>query len=295
MNNDELPSDFDPKTYLEINDDVRIANVDPVVHYLRFGRYENRVYRHIAGIPSALDQILHANPMTKRSSISSHENIWNWIAQFSEIPNLKVLEIGSRSVQSDSLWRSVIPNCDYTGIDILPGKNVDIIGDAHELSELFEHNTFDLIICFAVFEHLAMPWIVAEEISKVLAPSGHVVIETHFSFSEHELPWHFFQFNSNALETMFCPELGFSVVDSGLDTPMIARFAEEAAPYLQGRLIRDLYCHSSLIARKNSESSMNKNDGGFDWRGILKRLNTESMYPIESDLLLREDKTRTVS
>jgi hypothetical protein len=40
-----LPPDFDPELYLEANPDVRAAGVDPVAHYLKFGRREGRKLR----------------------------------------------------------------------------------------------------------------------------------------------------------------------------------------------------------------------------------------------------------
>jgi len=131
-----------------------------------------------------------------------------------------------------------------------------------------------------------MPWVVAEEISKVLKVGGHAVIETHFSFSEHEQPWHYFQFNSHALEILFCKELGFDVIDSGLDTPIVARFAHDAPDYLRGQSVVDLYCHSSIIVKKVRSSL----GDAFSWRHIASRITSESSYPIESDLLYRQKK-----
>lgn len=146
--------------------------------------------------------------------------------QFNQ-PGIKVLEIGSRSVVSDTLWKNFIPQVDYTGVDILDGENVTYVCDAHKLPEQFT-DCFDLVISFAVFEHLAMPWLVAEQISKVLKPGGYFAIETHFSFSEHEVPWHFFQYNSRGLASLFNRDLGFKVIDRGLDTPIVGRFANAA-------------------------------------------------------------------
>ena len=138
------------------------------------------------------------------------------------------------------------------------------------------------MISFAVFEHLAMPWIVAEEISKILKVGGYVAIETHFSFSEHELPWHFFQFNSNALECMFNESLGFDVIDSGLDTPIIGRFANSAPPYLRGNAIQDLYCHSTIIAQKNKS----RNSKNFSWENALPCVLKNTMYPKNTEFRL---------
>ena len=41
----DLPSDFDPKIYLLLHEDVKEAGIDPVRHYLDFGINENRPYQ----------------------------------------------------------------------------------------------------------------------------------------------------------------------------------------------------------------------------------------------------------
>lgn len=41
----QLPSDFDAKTYLELNPDVAASGVDAALHYVRHGRNEGRAYR----------------------------------------------------------------------------------------------------------------------------------------------------------------------------------------------------------------------------------------------------------
>ena len=289
-----VPSDFNGEEYLELHSDVRAEGMDPRRHYARFGASEGRAYKVeeralsdaelIMGRPSMLDASFHQNPETKRPVFSGHMKIWEWVRENASAPGFRVLEIGSRSVISDALWRNVIPDCAYTGFDVRDGRNVDVIGDAHRLSEYFEPGSFDLVMSFAVLEHVAMPWIVAEEISKVLDVGGLVCLETTFSFSEHELPWHFFQFNNRALETLFCPELGFELIDSGLDSPIVGRFSYQAAEYLRGTPVIDLYCHSSLIARKVSPGAVSPSGAAFDWRQVASRIARESMYPAGSGM-----------
>ncbi|MGF6410355.1 hypothetical protein OKW37_002025 [Paraburkholderia sp. MM5482-R2] len=41
----QLPDGFDPKLYLEANPDVGAAGVDPVDHFVDFGRAEGRPLR----------------------------------------------------------------------------------------------------------------------------------------------------------------------------------------------------------------------------------------------------------
>lgn len=41
---DKVPQDFDPEGYLELNPDVAASGMDPVTHYLKHGKFENRMY-----------------------------------------------------------------------------------------------------------------------------------------------------------------------------------------------------------------------------------------------------------
>lgn len=287
MVNQEIPDDFDPVAYLEYNPDLIDAGVDPFRHFQDFGWRENRIYKYLAGKCSIEDQLLHSNPETQHPKFIDHEHIWMWLSENFNREGLKVLEIGSRAVSSDSLWSRALPKVDYVGFDVQPGKNVDVVGDVHFLSEYFSENSFDLVISFAVFEHIALPWIAAEEITKVLKIGGFVALETHFSFSEHELPWHFFQFNSRALEVLFSNQFGYETIDLGMSTPIIGRFSNYSAPYLRGKLVTDLYCHSSFAGKKVRNPFIEK-DASAHWRDVASSISKSTSYPMDSDLSPKE-------
>jgi hypothetical protein len=95
-----------------------------------------------------------------------------------------------------------------------------------------------------------MPWVVAQEIAKVLKVGGHVFVETHFSHSSHERPWHFFQFSDMALRALFSPPLGFECLEAGMSNPIVGRFSRFADGYLRLRPVTRLYCHSEFLGRK---------------------------------------------
>ena len=42
---EELPADFDPQRYLQLYPDLRMANVNPTQHFIKFGRKEGRRYK----------------------------------------------------------------------------------------------------------------------------------------------------------------------------------------------------------------------------------------------------------
>jgi len=61
----------------------------------------------------------------------------------------KVLEIGSLNV--NGTVRDFFKGCDYTGVDIVEGKDVDVVSLCHELE--YEDGSFDTIISAECFEH----------------------------------------------------------------------------------------------------------------------------------------------
>lgn len=178
----------------------------------------------------------------------------NWISYLSNLFNkegMEILEIGSRNVTGNS-FRKYFSKAHYIGFDYYAGENVDVVGDAHELSTYFERK-FDLIFSSAVFEHLAMPWKVSTEIIKLLKTGGYVFIETHYSFSSHERPWHFFQFSENALDVLFPEKFGMQCVKKSVDNLIEGKFSEYASDYLVGRKIGGMYCHSEYLGQKVKE------------------------------------------
>lgn len=70
----------------------------------------------------------------------SHDN---WIEFLSEKFNkkgMRVLEVGSRIV-TGACNRSKFDKAEYVGFDYYSGPNVDVVGDAHKLSEYFNENS----------------------------------------------------------------------------------------------------------------------------------------------------------
>ena len=209
------------------------------------------------------------------SKIVSHQKWQNHLYEIGNRSGMRILEIGSREVCGESNARTKFSNAEYIGFDFYPGKNVDVVGDVHKLSSYFgEGESFDVIYSSACFEHFAMPWIVATEIAKVLKVGGIVFVETHFSYSSHERPWHFFQFSDMALRTLFSRALGFECIEAGLSNPIVGRFSSLADDYLKNKVVTGLYCHSEYLGRKVEDVR------NFNWNSInLNDVVESTKYP----------------
>lgn len=231
-------------------------------------------YRYMQIPSSLLDHKFLAKDVPTPSNVS-HANWRPYLYELANKQGMRILEVGSREVTGKSIDRDMFDKATYIGFDYYAGDNVDVVGDVHQLSSYFnEDEKFDLIYSSACFEHFAMPWIVAEEISKLLKVNGYIFVETHFSFSSHERPWHFFQFSDMALKVLFNKNLGFECLDTGMSNPIIGRFSKFADSYLRYRPISGLYCHVEFLGQKFKEV----ND--FDWRTLdLDDAVDQSKYP----------------
>jgi SAM-dependent methyltransferase len=80
-------------------------------------------------------------------------------------------------------------------------RHTDVVADAHELP--FGDATFDAVVTFNTFEHLADPDLAAAEIRRVLKPGGRVVVHTAFLQPLHEPPHHFYNTTEYGLRRWF--------------------------------------------------------------------------------------------
>jgi SAM-dependent methyltransferase len=233
------------------------------------------VYRMYMRLFGSLFDKLYFDPNVPMSELVSHSNWFEHLIKIGNHKGIKILEIGSREVTGKSDARKRFSNAQYVGFDYYPGPNVDVVGDAHKLSQYFDNQEFDIIYSCAVFEHFAMPWVVATEIAKVLKVGGIILIETHFSFGSHERPWHFFQFSDMALKTLFSSALGFECIEAGASNPIVGRFSSFADDYLKFRPVTGLYCHSEYLGRKRKEVI------NFDWNKLnLEEIVGKEKYPL---------------
>jgi SAM-dependent methyltransferase len=235
-------------------------------------------YRTLLRLGSFADS-KYLDPSVPISKTASHSSYLQHLTNLGNRKGMRILEIGSREVTGESDARRRFSNAEYVGFDFYPGPNVDVVGDAHRLSEYFGDQKFDIIYSSAVFEHFAMPWVVAIEIGKILKIGGIIFVETHFSYGSHERPWHFFQFSDMALRVLFNPALGFECIEAGASNPIIGRFSALADDYLKFTPVKGLYCHSGFLGRKT------KDVGDFDWKNVpLNELVGGTKYPAPSSI-----------
>lgn len=89
----------------------------------------------------------------------------------------------------------------YTGLDIVEGPNVDIVGKAWELP--LPDNSVDVIISTQVLEHTEQFEKTVSEMQRVLKPGGRIFISAPFAFQEHGMPYDYWRFTQSGLRSVF--------------------------------------------------------------------------------------------
>jgi radical SAM superfamily enzyme YgiQ (UPF0313 family)/SAM-dependent methyltransferase len=135
----------------------------------------------------------------------------------------RVLELGTkRSIPDRSTRHDYwVPNArEYLGSDIESGPDVEVVADAHRLSEVVGEKQFDIIISCSTFEHLKYPHLAAHQLMKALKIGGVLYIQTHQSFPLHAYPYDYFRFSREALAGLFGTKIGFRVIATGYSIPL---------------------------------------------------------------------------
>ena len=148
-----------------------------------------------------------------------YEIIEDFVARVNGAPKPRVLELGSRNVTGVRHRTHLADHVELLGVDVQAGPDVDVVADAHALASQFEPESFDAVYAISVFEHLAMPWKVILEISRVLKPGGLLLIATHPAWPPHELPWDFWRFSPEAMRVLLNEKTGFELLRCGEGEP----------------------------------------------------------------------------
>lgn len=167
-----------------------------------------------------------------------------------------VAEIGARQVSPGASLQAsrFAPECTFIGIDAHAAHGVDIVADAHFLSDALAPGSIDGVFSLAVLEHVAAPWLAAAEINRVLKMGGltyHVVPQ---SWPVHEMPNDFWRMTDEALRILFGPATGFEVVHASMQSPvqMIPEPSLRTGAFLQFPLCPGM-AGSFVVARKVAE------------------------------------------
>lgn len=109
------------------------------------------------------------------------------LARYQQPGPANVLDVGSLDV--NGTYRPLVESRSwrYTGLDLVPGPNVDLVASdpyAYPIAD----GRFDLVISGSTMEHVEAIWRWVPELVRVLRPGGMLAVVTHWQFPEHRYP-----------------------------------------------------------------------------------------------------------
>lgn len=124
-----------------------------------------------------------------------------------EIKNKRIIEFGSRT-DGDSI-RNVFEKwgCKkYIGIDYVAGKNVDVVCNAENILDTFQKNSFDIVLCFEMMEHIADWRKAISNIKNICKEKGIIFITTRsrgFPYHHAKNETDFWRYEKSDMEDIF--------------------------------------------------------------------------------------------
>ena len=132
-----------------------------------------------------------------------------------------VLEVGSRDYGSTQPLRRLFPGEEYLGVDLAPGPGVDRVLDlTHPFPELERDlggRLFGTIFCLSVLEHCEQPFLMADNLSRLLMPGGAIYVSVPFAWKFHGYPSDYWRFTHEGVKKLF-PALRFDRLGGCLTT-----------------------------------------------------------------------------
>jgi SAM-dependent methyltransferase len=113
-----------------------------------------------------------------------------------------LLDVGSFSVNGS--YRPIVEGhgWQYTGVDIVPGKNVDIVSQNPYLFP-FSDGAFDIVISGSVMEHVKCIWFWVPELARLVRPGGMLAIITHTHWKYHPHPVDCWRIMPDGMQLLF--------------------------------------------------------------------------------------------
>jgi len=119
--------------------------------------------------------------------------------------NDKILDVGSLKVSKQITYKDVLPKgktIEYTGLDIEPGDNVDIVVEDIYKWKNIEDNTFNIAISGQAFEHIEFFWETFKEITRVVKKEGYICIIAPSEGPYHKYPVDCWRFRMGGMEAL---------------------------------------------------------------------------------------------
>jgi len=161
---------------------------------------------------------------------------------------VNVLDVGAGTGR----YRNYFSHCNYNAHDFgktpkLKGKytQLDYISDITNIP--VDSNTFEVIICTEVLEHIPEPIKAINEFYRILKPQGILFLTAPLNSRLHQEPYHFYGGFTAHWYHKFLPEIGFTIQSIEANQGFFSHFGQECLHFCS--LINPFKNNQNLIIR----------------------------------------------
>ncbi len=138
------------------------------------------------------------------------------------------LEVGSRNYGNTQDLRSIFSEGNnYVSIDLTEGAGVDLVLDLtinfEEIDHKLEGKRFGTIFCLSVMEHCSQPFLMADNLTRLLDENGKLVLSVPFAWRFHGYPSDYWRFTHEGVLKLF-PKLSFNLEQGMTASPESSEF-----------------------------------------------------------------------
>jgi hypothetical protein len=138
------------------------------------------------------------------------------------------LEVGSKDYGNTQDLRSRFRGQgEYVGVDMEEGPGVDLVLDLtkpfDKINRQLNGRRFNTVFCLSVLEHCDQPFLMADNLTRLLAADGRICISVPFSFQFHAYPHDFWRFTHHGIMRLF-PAFDFDLADGAAATSRTGEF-----------------------------------------------------------------------
>src|SRR5262245_34420940 len=119
---------------------------------------------------------------------SAYKDAESFVRRYLTDANLQIADVGSYDYNGTLRPLFNNPTWKYTGLDVCPGPNVDIVLATPYSWQMTLERQFDVVVSTQTLEHVPHPWLWIGAVEWILKPGGVVYICAPHTMPYHECP-----------------------------------------------------------------------------------------------------------